>query len=284
MDALDIFKICVRRWWVMVPILVMAGVSGFGLAKGLTPEYHAYGSYAVVFAHPESIKGTDDPRTANPLSADNGGLLGEALTADLVSPELQASLGGRNRGWPTGQADTGQAYRVGLPENSMTYLVETWGDSQTEVAKTVGDVLAAAPARLKAIQNRAAVPESSQYTTFITAPTQVVAIPPQSGMKLILTMVGVGLLAGAGLSVLVDRLLSRREERSRRARRPRRTIPGGQTGERQASPHSELAALSARGPAFAQRRVAATDDRFSPDQSRAESQRGSGRDAEAYVP
>jgi hypothetical protein len=218
-DARDVLRVCVRRWWVMVPVLALAAGSGVGLSTELKPEYFGFGSYALVFAHSNASHSKQaDPRAANPLSGRDGALLGEALLSELTTPQLEGSVGGSNRGWPKGQPDTGLAYRIGVSESSKSFLVETWGDDPSMVAKTVDAVLAEAPLRSKLIQSRAGVQEGSQFTTFVTAPTQVVAVPPQSWVKVLLTLLGIGLIGGATLSVFIDRLIARPKQRTRRSR------------------------------------------------------------------
>lgn len=220
MDALDVVRVCVKRWWVILPILLLAGVAGFGLSRQLKPEYAATGSYALVYAHSEAIKlDQPDPRNANPLAAEGGVLLGEAIVADLTAPATELSLGSGTRGFGPGQADNQLNYAVTLPQNAKSFLVQTWGDSQNAVRSTVDAVLRAAPLRAKVIQDRVGAPETSQYTTFTTSPTQVTELPPQSKVKIILTVLGIGLVAGAALALLVDRLIVRQKRAKRRMAR-----------------------------------------------------------------
>lgn len=131
MDALDVIRICARRYAVFLPILALAIGAGIGLSSRLKPEYHGFGSYAVVFAlgDPTASAKDSDPRNANPLATDGGALLGEALMADLSSSGTETRLGGDNRGWASGQPDNGLRYQVHIPQDarSRVFLVETWG-------------------------------------------------------------------------------------------------------------------------------------------------------------
>jgi hypothetical protein len=234
MDTLDVLKVCVRRWWVCLPILVLAGVVGVSMSNQLKPEYMAYGSYAVVYDHAGAIQlNQPDPRNANPLSSDGGLLLGETLVAELTSPTTQAEYGNGNRGFAPGQSDTGAAFSVSVPQGQKSFLVQTWGDSEDSVRRTVEAVLKSVPGKAKAIQDRAGAPPLSQYTTFLTSPTQVVSLPPQSRIKVILTFLGIGLIAGPALALVVDRLLVRREHRKRRSvrRMPRRGLRSAEGAE-----------------------------------------------------
>jgi hypothetical protein len=192
--------------------------AGFGLASQQKPTYTAFASYALVFYSDDAPSPSGpDPRERNPLASDRGVLLGEALAADFMSGPSQLEFGGTgNSGVAPGQAnDNNSSYSVGLSKYSESlYLVQTWGKNPEDVRTVVDSILAAAPERAAMIQDRVGAPRDSQYTTFVTSPTQVVKLLP-SRIKFLVAVLGVGILAGCGLSLVVDRLL-----RSRRDKRP----------------------------------------------------------------
>ncbi|AKU15927.1 hypothetical protein [Luteipulveratus mongoliensis] len=206
----------------MLPVLILAGGIWAGMARQLEPTYTGFGSYAFVYPHSDQIKAdAPDPRTSNPLGSDST-LLGEAVLADLTSVTTQTTLGGTNSGAAPGQAANGSHYAITLPPQTASYVVQTWGKSQAEVLKVVKSVLANAPKRAEQIQTRAGAPERSRYTTFVTSPPQATELPPQSKVKLFLAVMAVGIIAGAALSLLVDRLVARRLEMPKVPRAPRR--------------------------------------------------------------
>ncbi len=219
----------------IVPVMILAWGAGLGLSKEVKPEYTAFGSYALVYRQSAPVTvDTPNPLNNNPLAVDGGELLGEAVAASLMSAATQSALGGGNRGSAPGQTDTGTTFSVGIPQGAKAYLVQTWGTTPQSVQTTVDAVLAAVPERVRQIQSRAGAPEGSQLTAFVTTPTQVVELPPQSKVKILLSVFGVGLLAGSALSLLVDRLLARRAtrppaqrtSRSDRAQREPASTPG----------------------------------------------------------
>jgi hypothetical protein len=217
LDSLDVIKVCIRRWYVMLPVLLLAVGAGVGIASELRPSYVAFGSYAFVYAHADEIKpGEADPRNANPLGGANAALLGEAVAADLRAVTNQNLLGGTNRGVAPGEATDGTHYAVTLPQGSSSYLVQSWADTEAAATQVVQAVLQAVPQQAKAIQTRAGAPAAAQYTTFVTAPTQTLELPPQSKSKLLIGVVGVGMLAGAALSLVVDRIAGRRRNKPKR--------------------------------------------------------------------
>jgi hypothetical protein len=213
-DALDVLKVCLRRWFIMLPILALALGAGYGLASQQKPTYTAVANYALVFQG--TVTDLRDPRTANPLAANGGLLLGEALLAELMSIDAQAKYGNGNSGVAPGEADLGTAYTVSRPDNAQSYVVQTWGQDPEAVRATVDAVLASAPVRAVEIQERVGAPKRSQLTAFVTLPTQVSMLPPTATLKLMIALGGVGLLAGAALSLVVDRIMTRRKQRGRR--------------------------------------------------------------------
>ena len=136
-----------------------------------------------------------------------------------MSRKTQVELGGTgNSGTAPGEAVDGTLFTVlPPPQGTATYYVKTWGPDEKGVRAVLDGVLAAASAKTADIQKKAGAPEQSQYTTFVTAPTQVTELPAQSGTKMILAVAAIGLLAGAALSLVVDRTIKRRGEKSRKS-------------------------------------------------------------------
>ena len=227
MDSLDVIKVCLRRWYVFIPLLLIAAGAGFGLKGQLRPTYMAVGGYAFVYPHPEAILPNQvDPRAANPLiSNGNAALLGESVQSDLNSATQQTALGGTNRGFAPDQPPTASHYSVTLPPQSASYVVQTWADTEQGATDVLKSVLAAAPESADGIQERAGASLQSRYTTFITAPAQTVELPAQSPIKLFLTVLAVGAVAGAAFSLLVDKLFPKGTQR-RASTRTRRTVSG----------------------------------------------------------
>ncbi|MDF1603451.1 hypothetical protein [Nocardioides sp. YIM 152315] len=215
MDALDVMKVCLRRWYVMMAVILIAAGAGAGLVRDQAPVFRASGNYALVYTHGEDVLPNQaDPRSANPLGGDNAALLAEALADELRSPTQQrARASAGTQGYAPGDPADGSSFVAARPEWSKAYVVQAWGPSPDAVRDVVSDVLESTPMIAQQIQDRAGAPRSSQWTTFTTAPVQVSALPPSSKMKLLIAIAGIGLLAGAALSILFDRLMSRRRAR-----------------------------------------------------------------------
>ena len=226
MDSLDVIKVCLRRWYVFLPLVLLAAGAGVGLSKQVKSTWSATGSYAFLYPRPEAITPSSDPRNQNPLVlGGNTALLGEAVQANLSSAAVQDELGRHNRGWAPDEPATATHYTVTLPPQSASFVVQTWADTQEDAAKVVQDVLKATTRSAQEAQERAGAPEPSRYTAFVTAATQTEELPPQSPVKLLITMVALGAVAGAALSLLVERLPKRSRRRKSRSTLRARPTP-----------------------------------------------------------
>ncbi len=217
MDALDVLKVCLRRWYVVLPVVLLSLAAGLGLASQQKPTYTAVGSYALVYHSPANVKEGEDPTGPNPLATDGAVVLGEALVADLMSGPSQTTFGGvGNSGTAPREPTDGTSFTVDLPDGSQSYVVQTWGTDPESLRRVVDSVLTATPGRAAQIQDRAGAPKKSQYTTFVTGSTQLTRLPSTSTTKLIVAMLGVGILTGSALSLVVDRLARSRKDRAAR--------------------------------------------------------------------
>jgi hypothetical protein len=207
MDAVDILKICFRRWYVMLPILIGAAGVSYQLIETQETTYTAAASYGLV---QPGLTGTGEPER-NPLGSDGSDLVGAALEAQLNSRATQQQLGGETtRGWGPGESNNGSSYSVQIPMFETTYEVRAYGPDEQEVQDVVNRVIEAAPDIADDLQTRAGAPQAVRYEPFVLAPTQVDALPATSALKLVIAVMGVGTLVGAAWSIVADRLLRRR--------------------------------------------------------------------------
>lgn len=208
MDAVDILKICFRRWYVMLPILIGAAGVSYQLIESRETTYTAAASYGLVQPRLTSATGELE---RNPLGSDGSDLVGEALEAQLNSRVTQQQLGSEStRGWGPGESDNGSSYSVKIPMYETTYEVRAYGPDEQEVQDVVNRVIEAAPDIADELQTRAGAPTAVRYEPFVLAPTQVDALPATSTLKLVIAVMGVGTLVGAAWSIVADRLLRRR--------------------------------------------------------------------------
>jgi hypothetical protein len=214
LDSLDVIRVCLKRWYIVLPVLLLAAGAGLGLARTTKVTYTAAASFAFVWEHADEVAPREpDPRVKNPLAADGTGLLGESVVASLTSVATQERLGGTNRGYGPGKADDDSHFSILQDDGQRSYTVRTWADSPEQALDVVKGVLAAVPAEAEKLQVRAGAPKIARYSTFETSLPEMVRLPPESPIKLLVAVMGVGLLAAAALALVVDRLLNRRSTR-----------------------------------------------------------------------
>lgn len=203
MDAVDILKVCIRRWYVMLPILLGASGVSYQLVQSQEPSYTAAASYGLV----QSRLTADDDLNLNPLGSAGDVLVGEALEAQLNSGETQTKLGegGDSRGWGPGDVRNNRYYDVRVPQFESTFEVRAWGEDEGEVRAVVERVIAAAPDLADELQARAGVPPTQRWQPFVLAPVQVAELPSTGWLKMVLAVMGVAVLTGAAWCIVVDR-------------------------------------------------------------------------------
>ncbi len=218
MDAVDVLKICLRRWYVMLPILLGAVGVSYQLMQAQETTYTAATSYGLV---QRGLPAGADA-TRNPLGPDGDVLVGAALEAQLSSREAQKELGSADtRGWGPGGVKNDSSYSVQIPLNATTYEVRAWGADEQAVREVVNRVVKAAPGIADELQGQVDVPAEMRYEPFILAPTQSEALASTSGKKLVVAVMGVGVLVGAAWSIVADRILRRRVRSNRTPLRER---------------------------------------------------------------
>jgi hypothetical protein len=207
MDAVDIIKVCLRRWYVMLPILLGAAGVSHQLLQAQETTYTAAASYGLV--QPNLPAGGGD--RSNPFGDDGGALVGAALKAQLNSRDTQLELGSEaTRGWGPGEVANRSSFSVQIPQFESTYEVRAWGEDEESVHDVVNRVMEAAPTIASELQAQVGVPAEVRYEPFSLAPTQTEALPPTSGLKMVVAVMGGGVLMGAAWSIVADRLLRRR--------------------------------------------------------------------------
>lgn len=200
MDTVDIARVCAKRWYVFVPLMVLALAGGYGYAKGQPTSYKAEGGLALIPPTPTQA-GQLDP---NAFGSGGETLLQNALVADLNSPATQVTLAP-----PASKV----SYEVDVETSPLIHISAT-GNDRTQVLAATTHVLSSAGGRLDIIQNRAGIPKRSLYTSFVANPATITNTSPPSKVKLLAAFGGLGLLLAAGLCVLLDGILVRRRQRA----------------------------------------------------------------------
>ena len=211
MDLFDVVRACFRRWYVVLPLLLVAGWYSYDVYSSAKPVYYAntvLGLAPPPFRLDQATPGQPVPRNA--LLDVGGATLVASLTAfGLQEPEVAnrvvaaGGVGYVARPFPT------------PPPNPQLPLVfiEASSPDPAQVTRTLDAVTVQADPTLRTMQERAGVPPEQMVKPFIvSAPGTPKGSMPSRTRSTIAIFV-----AGAGLSVLftvaVDVLLTRWKSR-----------------------------------------------------------------------
>lgn len=203
MDVWRITVAALRRWYVLLPLLIVTGVAVIAAGNGVAPEYEARASAMIM---PERAEG----RVPNPyggIDAANG-----AIGIVLNSVESRRAI--QEQGLA---AD----YEVGAQSRSSIFQLAVRADSPEVAEQTGVAVIELARQELITRQTDAGLPEAAQYSLSVLEPPAVISVV-QTGKSRVQAVVGV---LGAGLSLLVAVLFDDivgliRRFRAKRADRP----------------------------------------------------------------
>jgi hypothetical protein len=209
----DVLKSCARRWYVLVPLVLITTFYSYSVYSSAKPVYY---SQAIIGLAPPSSRFDSAP---NGEPTPRNGLLdigGAALIANMASLSLREPAvidqvvagGGRPdyiaRMYPT---------PPNTPQLPMIMIEETAPDAES-AAKTLELVLAQANAAVRNPQVQAQVPQDLLVDSFVVAPPTSPAGGTPSRIRSTLAI----FIGGMGLSVLaavvLDVVLTRRRKTS----------------------------------------------------------------------
>lgn len=214
MDLFDVARSCLRRWYVVVPLLLITLWYAYGSYKDVKPVYY---SQAVISLAPpssrvdQSLPGAQVPRN---------GLLdvgGATLIANIAAYTLHNPATVERVVAEGGQPNyITRMFPVAPTQQQMPLImIEATEDTPADATKTVELVIAEADPALKDLQRQARVPDDQMVQSFVVAPPSVPAAAMPSRTRSAISIV----VAGTGLSillaVLVDVVAARRKRRTK---------------------------------------------------------------------
>ncbi|MGW4241728.1 hypothetical protein [Nocardia sp. NPDC004722] len=226
MDLFDVARSCARRWYVILPLLVLCLLYGKHTYEAAKPVYYA--NAVIGFAPPsyriDTAPAGEAVRRNGLLDVGGATLLANLAALGLRQPAVvdKVVAGGGQPNYVARMFPT----TTGSAQIPLVMLEETSADPQA-TAKTLELVTAQADSTLRALQQNAQVPEDQMVASFTVQPpsTPVAALPSRT--RSTISVLG----AGIGLSILLAVLLDVTLERmKRKRRRPEPSHPLG-TGE-----------------------------------------------------
>jgi TRAP-type uncharacterized transport system fused permease subunit len=208
----DVARGCARRWYVLLPLLLIVGWFSYSAYSSVKPVYY---SNAVIGLAPPSTR-VDNMPPGIPLP--RNGLLdigGASLIANMAAVGLREPSA-IDRVVAAGGLPTyvsGMFPVPGTMPQLPLIMIEASDADPDAVTRTLELVIAQAEVTLRTLQQEASVPEDQMVAPFVVSPPSA----PAEGMPTRTRSTIAIFVAGAGLSVivtvLVDVLLGRRRQR-----------------------------------------------------------------------
>lgn len=209
MDTFTLAAICLRRWYVVLPITIMAVAAGFVFAAEPTTSYYTKGNFTLQ----RQVTPEDEPGLTQSLLTLT--MDGDMNTAD--AQEQVAAAGGT------------ASYTVRRYRDTPVLSFDVTGSDRAGVEETVPKVLAVADKRIRGIQTRGNVPATEQYGVFqlgaVDVPTKLVS----SSRRFTIVVSALGFAGACVLALFIDTLARRR--RARRASVPAAAPSSGRPGQ-----------------------------------------------------
>lgn len=230
MDLFDVVRSCFRRWYLVLPLLLITAWLSYHIYSAVKPVY--YSNAVVSLAQPNSR--LDQSQLGVPVP--QNGLLesgGAPLIANLVVFGLRDPSVVEQVVAAGGQGDyTAKMFPVdsGMQQLPLIMIEATESDPAA-AAKTVQLAVAQADPALRNLQQQAGVPDDQMVRALSVSPPSAPAAATPSRTRSTIAI----FLAGAGLSVLLglmsDVLLTRYTG-SRRNHRPTQVPPADEAVSR----------------------------------------------------
>lgn len=206
MDLLDLMRLMVRRWYVAVPIVVVAAIAALVVGSSTKPEYQAEVSIVLVPPKTEAPETPDGkaPAPRNPWLQIGTTSMAQAIQIAVSSGEARAAV--------AAAGGDGGGYEAGVVSRTAIVSVEvaTTSEAATRATvKAVSDFIAQEVAARQAPHKPKA---GEEITTEILDDGGSIAVSKSNVIRAQVVVGVLGFLLAAAGAVVVDAILRRRTQ------------------------------------------------------------------------
>lgn len=208
MDLWDLTRLLFRRWYIALPILLVSVLTAALVGQSIKPDYRATGNLVLIPApgpaEPADPKQRTEERPKNPWADLGLEALGNAAILKVLDQRTLKGL-----------ADAGfsDSITVQVTPRTPILYVEAVGNSPEQATATVQQVIKLLAAEVAEQQKGFGVlPQDTITTLTLTDGADVEAVTSKV-KRVLVVIVGLGLLITAAGTIAVDVLLRRRQRR-----------------------------------------------------------------------
>jgi hypothetical protein len=231
-DLFDVVRSCIRRWYIVLPLLLFVAWCSHHVYKSVKPVYYSNALIGVSLPNSQvtiPAQGVAVPRNGLVDAGGSTTMIANMVALNLRGPAVAAQVVSAG-----GQANyTSKMFPVPatMPELPMV-MIEATEPDPAAASKTVELVVAQAAPTLRTLQQQASVPEDQMVTSFVVSPPSLPAAGTPSRTKSTIAV----FVAGAGLAILVgvvaDVVLMRwKPRRQKRQEKRVQTADGADTAD-----------------------------------------------------
>jgi hypothetical protein len=243
-DLFDVARACIRRWYVVLPLLLIVAWYSHNMYQSVKPVYYSNATIGMVAPNTKmwsAPQGVEMPQNGL-LEMGGPSLMANMAAVGLKDPTVVTKVVAAG-----GTANyTSSMFWVPAtsPQLPMVTIAATEPDPAVAL-KTVELVLEQANSTLHTLQQQAGVPDSQMVKSFVVSPPSepASAMPSRTKSTIAVFAAGVGITILVGL--LVDVLLMRWKRRRQKRRQTRvQAADGADTadGARNVDPQNKYAA------------------------------------------
>jgi hypothetical protein len=214
-DLFDVVRSCIRRWYVVLPLLLIAAWFAHHVYNSVKPVY--YSNAAISIAPPNTQVPIGEPGAAvarnGLLDLGNGTMIPNLLVFALRDPSVvgQVVAAGGNADYTT------KMFPVPASSQELPLvMIEATEPDPIAASKTVQLVVAQADPVLRTLQQQAGVSDDQMAKLLVASPPSPPAggVPSRtrSAMTILAAGVGIAILVGVVVDVLLLRWKARRQK------------------------------------------------------------------------
>lgn len=212
MDLFDVIKSCLRRWYLLLPLLLIVAWYSHTTYSAVKPVYYAQ---TVIGLAPPSER-IDDTPIGVPLP--RNGLLdigGAQLIANMTALGLMEPTAVERVTAGGGVPDyTAKMFPVPAASPPLPLImIEITTAKPSDAAKTLDLAIQQAEQTVRTLQQQAGVPDSQMVSAFVVAPPSTPGAVMPSRTRATISIFAAGTALAVVLTVLIDVMITRGRSR-----------------------------------------------------------------------
>ncbi|KAE8764891.1 hypothetical protein [Georgenia thermotolerans] len=215
MDLFSIVGACLRRWYVTVPLVAVAGWLALQSYKSVEPVYTASASVVVLPSLQQTAGTADQPDAAPEPENPYAGQGGAQFAAAVLGRNINSSVF-RDRLGVEGL--TSESVKAQKSESQPIVTIDATQSSPEAVYALLDKIAAEAAVVLDEVQESAGAPPNTHYRLAPAVPAGAVEDITPSRLRAAGAIAVVGCGVAAAAATVADLMLARRPRRARRGR------------------------------------------------------------------